>query len=296
MDTGLSPERVAVVRICLAAVVLLAGTAMVRPSALRVRRRDVPLLVAYGVLGVAGVQVLYFVTVARLPVGVAMLLEYLSPVLVTLWVRVVRRTVPPRAVWAGIGLGLAGLVLVARVWDGGALDAVGLATGLATAGCSAAYFLLGERAATGGDPVGTVTWGLVAGSVAVVAVGPPWSVPGRAWVAPTALGPLHAPAWVFLVAVAVLSTAIAYVTGMTGLRHLPASVVSVLSLVETVVATVLAWLLLGQALTPVQVVGGVVLLTGALVVRLTDPSSRTPAEPVGGPPASPGEDPGRAPT
>jgi drug/metabolite transporter (DMT)-like permease len=279
IDAGLSPEQVASARICLGAVLLLVGTALFRPRALRVRRREWPALVAYGLVGVAAVQLFYFVAVARLPIGVAMLLEYLSPVLVTLWVRFVRGTRLHRAIWLGVGLAVAGLVLVAQVWDGLALDGVGGLAGLATAGCSATYFLLGERSVATSDPIGITTWGLVIGAVAASVLAPVWSLPGPVVAGATAFGPWRPPVWVLLLAVAFVATAVAYALGMASLRHLPSSVVSVLSLIEPVTATALAWALLGQALTVVQVVGGVVLLSGALIVQLT---TRRPigAEPV----------------
>jgi drug/metabolite transporter (DMT)-like permease len=269
IDAGLSPEQVASARICLGAVILLAGTAVFRPKALHVRRRELPTLVAYGLVGVAAVQLLYFVAVAHLPIGVAMLLEYLSPVLVTLWVRFVRGTRLHRAIWVGVGLAVAGLVLVAQVWDGLSLNTVGVLAGLATAACSATYFLLGERSVAASDPVGITTWGLVIGAAAVTALAPVWSLPGSVVAGDTAFGPWLLPVWVLLVAVALVATVVAYVAGMASLRHLPSSVVSVLSLIEPVTSIVLAWVLLGQALTPVQVAGGVVLLSGALVVQLT---------------------------
>ena len=279
IDAGLSPEQVASARICLGAVILLAGTALFRPAALRVRRRELPTLVAYGLVGVAAVQLLYFVAVARLPIGVAMLLEYLSPVLVTLWVRFVRGTRLHRAMWLGVGLAVAGLVLVAQVWDGLALDTVGVLAGLATAACSATYFLLGERSVAASDPVGITTWGLVIGAAAVTAVAPVWSLPGAVVFGDATFGPWHPPAWVLLLAVALVATVVAYLAGMAALRHLPSAVVSVLSLIEPVTATALAWALLGQALSVTQVIGGVVLLSGALIVQLT--SRRTiSAEPV----------------
>ena len=78
MNAGLTPPQVASARIFLAAVILLVGTLLLRPNALKLPRRDLPVLLAYGVVGVAAVQLLYFVAVSRLPVGVAMLLEYLS--------------------------------------------------------------------------------------------------------------------------------------------------------------------------------------------------------------------------
>lgn len=279
IDAGLSPEQVASARICLGAVILFVGTAVFRPRALRLRRRELPTLVAYGVVGVAAVQLLYFVAVAHLPIGVAMLLEYLSPVLVTLWVRFVRGTRLHRAIWLGVGLAIAGLVLVAQAWDGLALNTVGILAGLATAACSATYFLLGERSVTASDPVGITTWGLVIGAAAVTVVAPVWSLPGPVVAGDTAFGPWHPPAWLLLFAVAFVSTVVAYLAGMAALRHLPSSVVSVLSLLEPVMATALAWALLDQALSITQVVGGVVLLGGALIVRLTSRRAINP-EPV----------------
>ncbi|HEY1575094.1 MAG TPA: EamA family transporter [Pseudonocardiaceae bacterium] len=269
MDAGLSPQQVAAIRICLGAVILLVGTAVFRPGALRVRRSDLPMLVAYGLIGVAGVQLLYFVTIGRLAIGVAMLLEYLSPVLVTLWVRFVRRTRLRREVWLGVGLAIVGLVLVAQVWDGLSPDTVGLIAGLATAACSATYFLLGERGVATGDPVGITTWGLIIGAVAVTVVAPPWSVSFTQLTAHTAFGPWRPQVWLLLLTLATVATVVAYLAGMAALRHLPSAVVSVLSLVEPMVATGLAWALLGQSLSLVQIGGGVVLLTGAVVVQVT---------------------------
>jgi len=276
MDAGLSPAQVTSVRICVGAVLLLAGTAIFRPRALRIRRRELPVLVAYGLVGVAAVQLLYFLAVSRLPIGVAMLLEYLSPVLVTLWIRVVRRTRLPRAVWVGVGVAVTGLVLVAQVWQGLSLDTVGVIAGLGTAICSATYFLLGERGVATSDPVGMTTWGLVIGAVAVSCIDPPWTVPARLVTAHVAFGPVSPPVWVLLLTLAVVATVVAYLLGMASLRHLPSSVVSVLSLIEPVVATTLAWALLGQALSPVQVAGGVVLLSGALIVQVMSRRRVTP--------------------
>lgn len=268
MDAGLSPQQVASARICLAAVLLLVGALLIRPSTLKLRRRDLPLLLAYGLAGVAIVQLLYFVAVARLPVGVAMLLEYTSPVLVTLWVRFVRRTVLPRAAWYGVVLAMVGLVMVAQVWQGATLDMIGVGAAMAAAACSAAYYLLGERGVAAADPIGLGTWGLVVGAVAVLTVSRPWSIPGRLLAAPARLGSMHVPVWAVLVVMAVVATVLAYLASLGALRHLPPSVVSVVALLEPVVAIVLAWALLGQELSVTQIVGGVVLLSGALIVRL----------------------------
>lgn len=281
MTAGLSPVQVASTRICLAAAVLLVGVAVLRPRLLRPRRGEWRVLLGYGLLGVAGVQLCYFLAVSRLPVGVAMLLEYLSPVLVALWVRFVRRTRLPRAMWAGTALALLGLALVAQVWQGLRLDPVGLVGGIGAAVCSAGYFLLGEQGASSGDPVGLVVLGMLVGAVPMAVLCPPWTWPGALLATPADFGPWHPPVWLLLAALALFGTVLAYLIGVTALRHLPSSVASVLALLEPVLAAGGAWLLLGEALAPVQVVGGGILLAGALVVQLAS-RARTAPEPLPG--------------
>ncbi|WP_326953648.1 EamA family transporter [Amycolatopsis sp. NBC_01286] len=273
MATGWSPAAVTAVRIGLAAVLLGPVVGVLRPRALRFRRGDLWLLLGYGVLGVAGVQLFFFVAVARVPVGVAMVLVNLAPALVALWVRVVRRTRLPGAVWLGIGLAVAGLALVAQIWQGARLDLLGVAAGLGAAICSAGYFLLGEHGASRHDPFGLTAAGLAIGAVVVMAVSPPWTLPAGLLAAPADLGGLRVPVWLALVALAVVGTVLPYLAGLQSLRALPSAVASVLALVEPLVAAALAWLLLGQALGPAQLAGAVILLAGAVVVQVAGPRS-----------------------
>lgn len=283
MQAGLSPEQVASARIVIAAVVLLVGVGLFRPSLLRVRHHEWRVLIAYGLLGVAGVQLFYFIAASRVPVGVAILLEFTSPVLIAFWVRFVRGTTLPRPMWAGIALAMAGLAMVAQVWDGLRLDTLGLLAGLAAAVCSAAYFLLGEHGVTTIHPLGVVTWGMTFGGLAMCAIAPPWTLPVEKLTAPAAFGPWHPPVFALLIAVALISTVLAYLAGLSALRHLPASVASVLGLAEPLVATTLAWVMLGEALAIVQLAGAAVLLAGATMVQLNSPGkppAGTPAEPL----------------
>ncbi|CAM3669652.1 DMT family transporter [Kibdelosporangium persicum] len=270
MTAGLSPQQVVSVRIGLAALILLAGVAVVRPSLLRIKRGDWRVLLGFGLFGVAGAQTLYFAAVSRLPVGIAMLLEFMSPVLVALWVRFVRGTVLPAKAWAGTALALVGLAMVAQVWDGLRLDVVGVLAGIGSAMCAACYFLLGEHGLTTRHPLTMATYGMLVGAVLLMAIAPPWRLPGEILVADTPFGPV----WTLLVTVAVVSTVIAYAVGMSALRHLPSNVVSVLSLAEPVVATTLAWAFLAEQLDVIQIIGGLTLLAGAfLVQRASQPSA-----------------------
>jgi drug/metabolite transporter (DMT)-like permease len=269
MDAGLSPQQVAGIRIGVAAVILLVVVALTRPQVLRIRRADLRIVLGYGLVAVAAVQVVYFIAVSRIPIGVAMLLEYTAPVLVALWVRFVRGTVLPRQAWVGTAIALVGLTLVAKVWEGLAFDAIGMLAGICAALGAASYYLIGSHAVDTIEPLGLVTWGMVAGAIAIAVFVPPWTIPAEAFGRTATFGPWQPPVWLLVVAIAVLSTAMAYLLSISSMRHLPANVTSVLALVEPIVATAAAWALLGQALTMVQVLGAVVLLAGATLVQLS---------------------------
>lgn len=278
MLAGLSPQQAAAARIGGAALLMAASAALLRPSLLRVGRGEWPLLLGYGLLGVAGVQLCYFVAAGRLPVSIAIVLEFASPVLIALWTRFVRKKRLSRTIWSGIALAMVGLALVAQVWQGLRLDALGLLAGLGTAVCSAAYFLLGEHGAATRSPLGMVIWGMLVGAVAVCAIAPPWTLPGAVLTTPARFGPWQPPVWLLLVVLAVFSTALAYLLGIAALRHLPAPVASVLGLAEPVVATLTAWALLGETPSWVQALGATVLLAGALLVQLNSPGAQPDAE------------------
>ncbi len=273
MGAGWSAAAVTSVRIALAAVLLAPVVAVLRPRALRFGREDLWLLLGYGVLGVAGVQLLFFVAVARVPVGVAMVLVNLAPALVALWVRVVRRTRLPGRVWFGIGSAVAGLALVAQIWRGGELDMLGVAAGSGSAICSAGYFLLGEHGASRHDPAGLTMAGLAVGAVVMAVFTPPWTLPAQLLTAPAVLGGVEVPVWLVLLVLAVIGTALPYLVGLRALRDLPSAPASVLAVAEPLVAAVLAWLLLGQSLGVMQMVGAVVMVIGALLVQLSMPET-----------------------
>ncbi len=273
MAAGWSPAAVTSVRLAAAAALLAPVVAVSRPWALRFGRADLWLLFGYGVLGVGGVQLLFFAAVARIPVGVAMILVNVAPSLVALWVRVVRGIRLPRLVWMGIALASAGSVLVAQVWRDSGLDLLGVAAGLGAALCSAGYFLLGEHGARRHDPAGLTATGLAIGAVLVAVIAPPWTLPSDPLTGVAVLGGLRVPVWTVLLALAIVGTVLPYLAGLRALRDLPVALAGVLALLEPVVAAALAWLLLGQALGPAQLAGAAIVLSGAVLVQLAGPGT-----------------------
>jgi drug/metabolite transporter (DMT)-like permease len=165
LESGLSSLRLVQLRSVGAALCLLVAVAVIRPGSLRVGRRELAFLAGAGVVGIGLVQFLYFVAIGRLPVGIALLLEYLAPVLVVVWVRFVRHESVRRRLWAALALSIAGLVVVAEAWQGLRLDGLGVLAGLGAAVSLAAYYLTSERGLGRRDPLSLAAWTFTAAAL-----------------------------------------------------------------------------------------------------------------------------------
>ncbi|MER5319947.1 EamA family transporter [Streptosporangium roseum] len=267
IDAGLTPLQAVWTRLAGAALVLLVATALVRPSALVVPRHRLRFVAAYSLVGFAAVQAFYYGTIARLPVGVAVLLEYASPVLVLAWVRLVRRARLPRAAAVGAVLAVGGLACVVEVWRGVRLDGLGLVLGLGTAVCAAVYFLLSQEAGHDVHPLGALTWGLAGAAVVLTPLAAPWRLPWQLFTADLALGGRTLPAPAAIGWLVVVGTVVAYATGIAAVRVLTAAVGATVASLEVLASVVIAWALLGEALGAPQMLGGALVLAGALLAQ-----------------------------
>ncbi|GGW45076.1 membrane protein [Streptomyces lucensis JCM 4490] len=279
IEAGLDPLHVVWLRVAGAAVVML--PLAVRHRAL-VRGRPA-LLAGFGLLAVAGVQACYFAAISRIPVGVALLVEYLAPALVLGWVRFVQRRPVTRAAALGVVLAAGGLACVVEVWSGLGFDALGLLLALAAACCQVGYFVLSDqRGEAGGrapDPLGVIAWGLLVGAVVLTAVARPWGMDWSALSRTADMNGTPVPAAALLAWIVLIATVLAYITGVLSVRRLSPQVAGVVACLEAVIATVLAWVLLGEHLSVPQVVGGAVVLVGAFIAQSSAPAKGSP-EPV----------------
>ena len=128
--TGIDPARLSQLRVTGAFLVLLLFVAIRHPRALRISLKEIPILLAYGILGVAMTQYLFFVALTYLPVSVALLIEFTAPVMIALWFRFVWKEPTKRTVWIALAMATTGLALVAQVWLGFALNAIGVIAAL----------------------------------------------------------------------------------------------------------------------------------------------------------------------
>ncbi len=270
MGSGLTPESFTTLRITGATVVFVAYAAAFRRSALvRPRGSAFLLVVALGLVGVTGLQLTYNVAIDRLPLGIALLIEYLAPVLVVLWVRFVRKDQVRPQMWGAVALAVVGLAVVSRVWNGLAFDGLGVVMALLAAVCFAAYFLLGEHNVGFDDPLRVILWAFVVATVSMNLIQPIWTTPDLP-ATTTGLGRLSdvsVDPWLVIGVVIVLGTVVPFFLEMVALRHLPATIVTVVAMLEPVIAVVLGWGWFRESLTPVQVLGAVAVLAGIVLAQ-----------------------------
>jgi drug/metabolite transporter (DMT)-like permease len=271
LSSGLSSPRLTEVRSTGAAIALGAALLVTQPWRLRVRRGEVLFLLVFGVLGLAAVQWLYFFAIHRLQIGIALLIQYLAPVLIALWARFVTKEPVRRRIWAALILSLGGLSLVVDLWHGFSLDALGAAASLGAAVTFALYILLAEHAVGQRDPVSLLCLGFTAASLFWALVQPWWSFPaGIVDDRVTLDGALVAttsPVWLLMLTMIVVGTILPFLLLVGALRHISATRVGVTAMFEPVAGALVAYAWLGESLSAVQLTGGAIVLTGILLAQ-----------------------------
>jgi drug/metabolite transporter (DMT)-like permease len=272
LDAGIDPLRLTQARIAGAAAVLLLWLLLREPASLRLRGREWVAYPLFGIIGLVGVQWFYFEAIARIPIGIALIIEYIAPLLVALWVRIVWGRHLPLLAWLALPAALVGLALALGLGTTGiaALAPLGVAAALIAALAYAYYSLHAERLSIGRSAPAVLGLGLLWGTLALAIALPWWRFPLPALAAVPPDAPLGLPAFAFLVFVVVFGTLIPFVLLIAGIRRIGADGASVTAMLEPIVAGAVAWVVLGQLLAPLQVVGAAIVLvavTAAQVAR-----------------------------
>jgi drug/metabolite transporter (DMT)-like permease len=267
LAAGWSPGAAVTGRISIAAAVLLLPALRALDGRWAELRRSAPLVVAYGLVAVAGCQVFYFNAVQTLSVGVALLLEYLGIVLVVVWLWA-RHGQRPRG-WTVLGIlaSVAGLVLVLEVVGGITVDIAGVLWGLGAAVGLAVYFVISAHEGTGLPPIAMAAGAMVVGAVGLGIAGVTGILPMEATTADVELAGYTVAWFVPLLGLGVVAGAFAYATGIASSRLLGSKLASFVGLTEVLFAVGFAWLFLGEALSPSQLVGGLLIILGVVAVQ-----------------------------
>ncbi|HXF98617.1 MAG TPA: EamA family transporter [Gaiellaceae bacterium] len=269
--SGLSAIDYTQLRAAGAFLALALALALLAPGQLRLTRREIPFLAFYGIFSFALVQWLYFIAIERLPIGIALLLQFSAVVLVALWARLVwHAPVRPR-VWGALALTLAGLALVSRAWLGWTLDTLGVAAAAGAAVALAVYLLAGEHAVGRREPLGVLCFALLFASLLWAVVHPWWTYPWGELAASTSLtgslGDAAVPVWALALWTILLGTVAPFALSIGALRHLEATRVGIALTLEPPAASLVAWAWLGESLATPQLVGGLIVLAGILLAQ-----------------------------
>lgn len=263
---GISPVRLTQIRTTGVFIALLIFLLITNRQALRVTRKELPNLISMGIIGIAGVQAFYFFAVTRMPVSITLVIEFTAPIWIALFIRFFRKQIVKPMMWWGIGTALAGLLLVTEIWSGLKLDGIGVIAAFIDALFLAYYFLRLEATVKirNGLSLLVYVFGFAALSLAIVQ--PPWTFPFEIFTTQLSLEELSPGnvivGWQLIGILIIFGSIIPYIFITYGVKNIPASQASVIAMLEPVIAGGIAWLVLSEALTPLQIVGGATVLVG----------------------------------
>jgi drug/metabolite transporter (DMT)-like permease len=268
IGAGWSPAAAVITRIAVAALVLTVPAVLQLRGRWSLLRRGAGRAAAYGLVAVAGCQLFYFNAIERMPVGVALLLEYLAAVIVVGWLWLRHGQRPRRLTVVGAVAAVAGLVMVLDLGGSAQIDPIGVMWGLLAAVGLAIYFLLGAGVDEEPLPPVVMAWaGMCVGAAALTALGWAGVLPVTATTGKVDfIG--HRVSWVVpVLGLSLVAAALAYVAGIGAARRLGAKLASFVGMSEVLFAILFAWLLLGQLPSAVQFLGGAFILAGVTLVR-----------------------------
>ena len=271
LEAGWTPAAAVTLRIVIAAVVLLVPATIALRGRWALLRDNARLVVSYGVVAVAGCQFAYFNAVDHMQVGVALLIEYTAPVAVIGWLWFRHHQRPGRLTVLGAVVAAVGLVLVLELVSGASVSLVGVLWALGAMVGVAAYFVMSADEDNGLPGLVLAAGGLVVAAIVLLLAAllgiVPWAAPRTS----VSFVDTTVPWWVPVLALGVVTAALAYVTGIAATRRLGSRLASFVALNEVLAALVFAWLLLGELPGGIQVVGGLLILAGVVVVKLGEP-------------------------
>jgi len=271
LASGVSSLRLSQVRMTGALLGFVLVLLLTAPDRLRVRRHELPFLAVWGIGGLAFVQWFYFLAIHRLAIGIALLIEYIAPLLVALWARYVFHERVRRRIWLALALALAGLALIVDVRHGGTISTTGIVFALCSAATYTFYILLAEHGVGDRDAVSLLAWGFGFGALFWCFLAPWWSFPAERVSADVSLlGRLsheHLPVWALMAFLIVIGTIVPFFLLVSALRHLPATRVGIIAMLEPVGATIVAWAWLNESLGALQLAGAAIVLVGIVLAQ-----------------------------
>jgi len=270
IEAGVSALQVTQMRVLGAALVAGAVLFILDRRTFRVPRGQSLALVVMGVIGVGMLQASYALAVELLPVGIALLLEYLAVPMVAVFALVVFKERVRTRIWVSIGLIMAGLAVVAQIWNS-SLNLVGTLWALVAALSLSTYFLVGEKQMETISPLALMFWSMTIAAVFWAFISGWWQLDPSVFAQSVPLtGVLEgvpAPMWMLLLWNVVLGSFAPFLLSLAAIKKLSATAAGIAATSEIVFAFIVAWLWIGENLSGSQVIGAAVVLSGIIVAQ-----------------------------
>ena len=274
LESGLDPAQVTQFRTL--GTCLIAGAVMlvVDRRGFRISRRQVAVMAVLGVVGIALLQVTYAYAIQLLPVGIALLLEYLAVLIVAVVAFFFLKEQVKARLWVAIGLVIVGLAVVAQIWASD-LDPFGVVMALAAAATLAIYFLVGERQVTATSPLAVAFWTSGFATLFWAFFSGWWTIDPAIVLKPVSLSgnlaDVVVPLWMPLAWLVVLGSFLPFLLSFAAIGRLKATPAGIVASSEVIFAFVVAWLWLGEQLNLLQLVGAAVVLAGIVLAQTSRP-------------------------
>ena len=265
-EANLDAFRLTQIRITSAALILLIIALIKGKKQLAVKRSEIKDLVLFGVIGIAVVNSFYYFALKYLYVSVALIIEFTAPIWIALYLRFVKKKNISRTAWIGIICAFSGLVLISQVWTGKSLHPLGVVVAILDALALAYYFLTADRLGQTRSSLSLTTWGMGIAAIFWAIALPWWNFPfeflTQTFSLSGELSRFSAPGWALILWIVVTATVIPYLLTVAAIKELSASTSSVIAMLEPIIAGVIAWILLNEAFTNIQLFGCAVVLFG----------------------------------
>ena len=270
LATGISPELLVLFRATFTSVVAGFILLLTNRKAFKVAKKDIPLLIVYGIIGIAMMQWSYSNAVSRLPIAVALLIEYTAIVIVPLVALILFKEKIKARLWVGIAAVLVGLGIVSNIWDSH-LDPIGVAWAVMAAICVSVYFLIGEHTQRKRDAMSTLfyTFAIAAVFWAIINMINPSKIPDINKIVSLSgnLAYVMWPTWVALLWLGIMGSFVPMLLDYIALGNLSATAVGIIATSETVFASAFAWIWLGESMTTLGVIGGLIVIAGIILAE-----------------------------
>lgn len=270
IQSGITTEQVVFIRSLSAFSLALIWALVANRNELKAGLKQLPILILIGIFGVGMLQWTYSMAVVKLPVGIALLIEYTAVLWVPIVAMIIFRERVKKVIWLGAAMVLGGLAVVAQIWDT-QLDFIGVLFAFAASASLTIHFITGERIQRKLPTNVVMTYGMLfaslfflpfsnLGSFDFSRLGSGLDLSGN-------LSGVQLPLWLALIWLGIMGSFLPMALTFLALRHLSATIVGIIATSETVLAFAFALLWLGEVITLTQALGGIVVVIGILIAQ-----------------------------